>query len=120
MVRCVAVVCQNVPIRQAVVVALRKFLLVCIDLVQLAPHLSVPSAKLAAENVPALCGGTRLSLDRSWAISVDFCHHLHLIWIVHHEFLGISSVRMIGSLGARNNFALRSHSRNFVVVFLNW
>jgi hypothetical protein len=117
-VRCIAVVCQNVPIRQAVVVALSKLLLVCIDLVQLASHLSVPSTKLTAENVSTLGGGTRLSLDGPWAVSMDFCNHLHLIWIVHHEFLGISSVGVVGSLTARNNFALRSHSWNFVVVFV--
>lgn len=45
-------------------------------------------------------------------------HHLHLIGVVHDELLGVSSVSSVGSLASRNNFALRSYSWNFVVVFI--
>lgn len=43
--------------------ALGKFLLVRVDFVQLAAHLSIAASHLASENVTALGCGTWLTLD---------------------------------------------------------
>lgn len=97
---------------------LSELLLVCIDFVQFATHLSIATAHLPSENVTALGCGTGLALDRAWSISVNLSYHLHLIWIVHDELFGVTSI--VGSVASRNNFTLRSDSRYFIVVFLYW
>ena len=50
---------------------------------------------------------------------MDLGHHLHLVRIVHDKLLGVATITSVGPLASRNNFALRSHSWNFVVVLLN-
>lgn len=100
--------------------ALSKLLLVRVDFVQLAAHLSIAATHLSSENVSALSGGTRLTFDGAWAIPVNLGHHLHLIGVVHDKLFRVASVSGVGSLASRNNFALRSYSWNLVVVFLNW
>ena len=100
--------------------ALGELLLVGIDFVQFATHLGVATTHLATENVTALGGGTRLTLDGSGAIPVNLSDHLHLIGVVHHKFLSIASVASVRSLPSRNNLALRSNSWDFIVILLYW
>lgn len=120
MVSRVRVVVQDVTVRQTVVVALSELTLVAVHFVQFAPHLGVTTAHLPTENVATLRGCTRLPLDGAWAIPVDLSHHLHLIGVVHYEFFCVASIGCSGALRTRNNFTLRSHSWNFVVIFLYW
>ena len=117
----IAIVGHNISIRQRIVMTLCKLLLISIDLVQFRPHLSISSSHLSTKDVSSLRCCSWLSLNGSRSISVYLCYHLHLIWVVHDEFLGISSVGGGLSLSLSiYNFALGSNGWNFVVILLYW
>jgi hypothetical protein len=86
--------------------ALGKLLLVRVYFVQFGTHLCIATAHLGTEDMASLGGSTWLTLDRARSISMYFGDHLHLIGVVHHKLLCISSVSCVCSLSHINNFAL--------------
>lgn len=127
---------HQVSIWKAIIVhiAVGKFLLICMDFVEFWAHMSicVSSSHLTSENVPALSGRSRLSTTTNGVRStntslVDLSDHLHLIWIIHDEFFGITSVDRPNSTSltsscprsSRYDLALRCNCWNLIVILLN-